>query len=116
MLHAALLGLIDEACTEILTLTEEVDEAAFFRSRLTHGETVKRLKAIAQAAGELPDSARSTIAEIDWARWQELGRELAAGSAGPLTVWVAVRELAPLTLNWLRVYRQSQPDLFRLNP
>jgi uncharacterized protein with HEPN domain len=116
MLQAALLGLIDDACTEILTLTEGVDEAAFFRSRLTHAETVKRLKAIAQAAAQLPEPARAAITEIDWARWQELGRELTAGSAGPLSVWVAVRELAPLTLNWLRVYRQSQPDLFRLNP
>ncbi|THF65339.1 hypothetical protein [Pseudothauera rhizosphaerae] len=116
MLQGALLGLIDEACAEIVTLTEEVSEAEFFRSRLTHGETVKRLKAIAQAAEQLPEPARAAIAEIDWARWQELGRELAAGSAGPLAVWVAVRELAPLTLNWLRVYQQSRPDLFQLKP
>ncbi len=116
MLQAALLGLIDEACAEIITLTEEVDEAEFFRSRLTHAETVKRLKAVAQAVEQLPGGARSTIAEIDWTRWQALGRELAAGAAGPLAVWVAVRELTPLTLNWLRVYQQSQPELFRLNP
>lgn len=116
MLQAALLGLIDEACAEIVTLTEEINEAEFFRSRLTHGEAVKRLKAVAQAVEQLPDSARTTIAEIDWARWQELGRELTAGAAGPLAVWVAVRELAPLTLNWLRVYQHQQPELFRLNP
>jgi uncharacterized protein with HEPN domain len=116
MLQAALLGLIDEACAEIITLTEEVDEAEFFRSRLTHAETVKRLKAVAQAVEQLPEGACATIAEVDWARWQALGRELAAGSAGPLAVWVAVRELAPLTLNWLRVYQQQQPELFRLKP
>jgi uncharacterized protein with HEPN domain len=115
LLQGALLGVIDTACTEILTLTEEVGEAEFFRSRLTHGETVRRLRAVAQAAADLPEPARGAIAEIDWARWRALGAELAAGTAGPLAVWVAVRELTPLTLNWLRVYRQSQPELFRLD-
>lgn len=30
-------------------------------------------------------------------------------------LWFASQSLVPATLLWLRVYRQSQPDLFRMS-
>jgi hypothetical protein len=39
-----------------------------------------------------------------------------AGEALDETLWFACNSLMPATLLWLRVYQQSQPELFRLAP
>jgi uncharacterized protein with HEPN domain len=110
--HRALLGLIETAATEILTLTGEMEQHDFFDSRLTRAETVKRLRRVAEAAETLPPALREAIPEIDWAQWSALAREFATAGAAQAALWRAIRELTPMTLQWLRVYRDARPELF----
>ena len=112
MPHRALLGLIETAATEILTLAGEMEQHDFFDTRLTRAETVKRLRRAADAAAKLPAALHEAIPEIDWAQWTRLARELAAAGASQAALWAAIRDLTPLTLQWLRVYRDAQPELF----
>lgn len=39
-----------------------------------------------------------------------------AGNALDEALWFACESLVPATLLWLRVYQQSQPELFRMAP
>jgi hypothetical protein len=47
-----------------------------------------------------------------------MGARFAAppGVALDEALWFAVQALVPATLLWLRVYQQSQPELFRMAP
>ena len=112
MPHRALLGLIETAATEVLTLAGEMEQHDFFDTRLTRAETVKRLRRIAEAVEKLPAALRGAIPEIDWAQWSALAREIADGVTSHAALWAAIRELTPMTLQWLRVYRDARPELF----
>ncbi|QDF95785.1 hypothetical protein CJ010_04075 [Azoarcus sp. DD4] len=105
--------LLETLAADILTLTEDVDAAGLARSRLTRGETVKRLCRMAAIATTLPAAARTALPEVDWARWSSLGEELAADRVGPIALWEAARDFTTDTLQWLRVYREANPHWFR---
>jgi len=57
------------------------------------------------------------MVEIDWNGWSILGVQLKlTGSAERDALWFGVRSLVPATLMWLRVFRESTPQLFLLVP
>lgn len=104
---------LEALAADILTLTEDVDADGLSRSRLTRSETIKRLRRMAAIAAALPAPARAALPEMDWARWCALGEELAAERVGALALWEAAREFTTDTLQWLRVYRDANPDWYR---
>lgn len=117
MLQGALLAIIEEAGAAVLTLMEGVEEAEFARSRLTRGEVRRQLQTIVATAAEMPEHVRGKMPELDWNAWVVLGRELetAAELIADEPLWFGIRSLVPATLLWLRVYRQSDPELFKIN-
>jgi uncharacterized protein with HEPN domain len=113
MLNAALLSIIEEAGTAVLTLTEGLEEAELLGSRLTRAEVQRQVKIMSDIAAQLPIDARQLLAEIDWDGWQTVARQLSEGGAPADTaLWFATRSLVPAILMWLRVYQQNQPELF----
>lgn len=114
MLTGALLGLMRQIGLDITTLTEEIDETEFFASRLTRTETLKLLGSMARTVAEIPTDARERMPEIDWAAWAALAITLPNPSQHPLQIWVAVKELTPLTLQHLNDYKRKQPQLFSI--
>ena len=116
MLTGALLGLMEQIGLDIMTLTEEIDESEFFASRLTRVQTLKLLGNLAQSTANLPAEARERMPQIDWAAWAALAKALSNPSQHPLQIWVAIKELAPMTVQLLHDYRRTQPQLFSIAP
>lgn len=113
MMTAAVLGTIQEAGEAVLTLTEGLEEGELLGSRLTRAEVTRQLGVLASALRSLPDSAHQTMPEIDWPGWRALASGLAMeGAARDEALWFGVQSLVPATLSWLRLYRQSHPELF----
>jgi uncharacterized protein with HEPN domain len=99
---------VEQTLTDVLTLTEGLEESELRRSRLTR-ETVQRMisEVTATLHGVAPD-ARSALPELDWDAWALTGERLARGSdLGAAALWFAVRALAPATLTWLRLRRRG---------
>jgi uncharacterized protein with HEPN domain len=111
-----MLGLLQQTGMDVIVLTEELDEQEFFASRLTRQETLRLLGVMAYTARDLPAQVRGQLAEIDWAAWTALPDALIRPHAHPLQIWVAARELAPLTVQQLIDYRRVYPQLFSLAP
>ncbi len=117
MLDAAMLTIIDEAGVNVLTLTEGLDETEFFSTRLTRQEVGRQVATMAGILQRLSDGLRTEFSELDWEGWEGVWRQLEAdGESGRHALWFAVRSLVPATLMWLRVYRQSRPELFACKP
>jgi uncharacterized protein with HEPN domain len=116
MLIGAMLGLMEQLALDILTLTEEIDESEFFASRLTRVQTQQLLGALAKTAGNLPAEAREHMPQIDWAAWVALAKALPNPSQHPLLIWVAIKELTPMTVQQLHNYKRLQPQLFSIAP
>ncbi|MDZ4201369.1 MAG: hypothetical protein U1C96_04385 [Gallionella sp.] len=116
MLTGALLGLLRELGLDVITLTEELDEREFFNSRLTRIETLRLLGSMAQTAADIPAEVRGRMPQIDWAAWLALPQKLADSTLFPLQIWVAVKELTPMTVHHLNDYRREQPQLFSIVP
>jgi uncharacterized protein with HEPN domain len=116
MLNGALLGLMHQLGLDIVTLTEELSEAEFFASRLTRSETLKLLGSMAQTAADIPAEVRLRMPLIDWAAWAALPAKLARPAQHPLQIWVAIKELTPMTVQYLNDYRRVQPQLFSIVP
>ncbi len=115
LLAGALLGILDEAGTSILTMTEGLEPEEFFSSRLTQNEVLNQLRIMAQTAANVPVELKQQMVEIDWAGWSVLGGQLAlTGSFERDAMWFGVRSLVPATLMWMRVYRKGMPELFSL--
>lgn len=114
MLTGALLGILAESGTAIITLVEGVEAEEFFRSRLTKQTVQRYLLGMSDSAGNLEKTVKTHMAEIDWAGWAGLGRSLKSGDAGQVheAMWFAIQSLVPATLLWLRVYRKNEPQLF----
>lgn len=113
MITAAMLGAIQEAGEAVLTLTEGLEEGELLASRLTRAEVSRQLLVVASALRGLPDSATHTMPEIDWAGWRGMALALGLpGAARDDALWFGVRSLTPATMSWLRVYRQTHPELF----
>ena len=119
MLNGALFAIIEEAASSVLILMEGIEEDEFRKSRLTRSEVRRQLLTIAGIAAQLTPEARQQMPEMDWDGWLALGRQIGRAQvprdaeAEDETLWFGIRSLAPATLMWLRVYRQSQPELFR---
>lgn len=117
MLHSALLALIQGACEAVLILVEQLPREELMRSRLTRGEVQRQLATLAASVAQIEPEQRATMPELDWSGWALMQVQLAGppGEALDGALWFASQSLVPATLLWLRVYRQSQPDLFRMS-
>jgi len=117
MLNGALLGILEDAATAVLTMTEGLEQEEFFASHLTRQEVLRQLRSMSDSVGNLPAATRAQLAEIDWAAWSVLGLELKkAENHGREVIWFAIQSLVPATLLWLRVYRKHQPQMFSFTP
>jgi uncharacterized protein with HEPN domain len=116
MLTGALLGLMERIALDIMVLTDEIGEEDFFNSRLTRSQTLQLLGSLARTAASLPAATRERMHEIDWAAWDVLQTALAKPERHPLQIWVAIKELTPLTVQRLHDYKRKQPELFSIVP
>ncbi|MFA6922354.1 MAG: hypothetical protein WC216_10970 [Gallionella sp.] len=116
MLTGAMLGLMEQIGLDILTLAGELDEAEFFASRLTRIETQRLLECMTKNVAYLPFAIKVRMPEIEWASWAALGVALQNPSQHRLQIWVAIKELTPLTLQHLNDYKRIHPELFRIVP
>jgi uncharacterized protein with HEPN domain len=116
MLTGAMLGLMEQIGLDILTLTEELNETEFFASRLTRTETLRQLRSLSKTAANLPAGVHERMPEIDWSAWAALAKVLSKPAQHPLQIWVAVKELTPMTVQQLKGYKKKQPQLFSMVP
>jgi uncharacterized protein with HEPN domain len=118
IINSALLKLIEQAGTAVATLIEGLEQEELLRSRLTRAEVLRQLKILADSAAQVPPGARADMPELDWSGWDAMRTRFAApaGEALDEALWFACEALVPATLLWLRVYQQSQPELFRMAP
>jgi uncharacterized protein with HEPN domain len=118
IINSALLALIEQAGTAVAILVEGLARDELLRSRLTRAEVLRQLKTLADSAAQVNPGARADMPELDWSGWDAMGARFAAppGVALDEALWFAVQALVPATLLWLRVYQQSQPELFRMAP
>jgi uncharacterized protein with HEPN domain len=116
MLTAAMLGLIRQTGMDIIVLTEELDEQEFFASRITRLETMRLLGVMAETARGLSANVREQLPEINWVAWAALPAALIRPNEHPLQIWVAARELTPLTVQHLIDYKRVCPELFSMVP
>ena len=114
MLTAAMLGIIEKIGLDIMILTDEVNAEEFFASRMTRAQTLRLLRSLVQTVANLSAGTRERLPQIDWAAWTALKIALANPSQHPLQIWVAIRELTPLTVQQLKGYRKVQPQLFSM--
>ena len=116
MLTGAMLGLMERIALDIMVLTDEIREEDFFNSRLTKAQTLQLLISLAQTAANLSAETRECMHEIDWAAWASLRIALANPAQHPLKIWVAIKELTPVTVRKLNDYKKIQPQLFSMAP
>ena len=113
MFNAALLQIIEEAGAAVLILGEGLQRDELLRSRLTRHAISRQLVTLSDSFAQLPAAAQMAMPELGWDSWRGTGRCLAGeGTALDDALWFAVQSLVPATLLWLRVYRESQPELF----
>jgi uncharacterized protein with HEPN domain len=118
IINCARLGLIEQAGTAVAILTEGLTQEELLRSRLTRAEVLRQLKLLADSAAQMQPAARATMPELDWSGWDAMRQRFSgpAGASLDEALWFACEALVPATLLWLRVYQQSQPELFRRAP
>ncbi len=114
MLTGALLGLMEQLALNIITLTEGCSEQDFFESRLTRSQTLTMLGNLAKSCANLPPDACQRMPQIDWVAWHALCKALNKPDQHPLQIWVAIKELTPMTLQHLYYYKRTQPQLFSM--
>ncbi|NVO06482.1 MAG: hypothetical protein HXX19_11385 [Rhodoferax sp.] len=116
ILDSALLGLMEQSGIAVATLIEGLEQEELLRSRLTRAEVLRQLKQLADSAAQVEPALRASMPELDWSGWQSLRARLALAPGAELddALWFACTSLMPATLLWLRVYQQSQPELFRM--
>jgi len=113
-LTAVMLRMIEQTGIDILVLTEELDDQEFFASRLTRLQTFQLLGALAQTARNLPLDVRKRLSAINWEAWDSLPIALAQPTQHAFRIWVAAKELTPMTVQSLFDYKRIEPDLFNL--
>lgn len=116
MLTAAMLGLIEQTGLDIMVLTEALDDREFFTSRLTRLHTFQLLGTLAETAHNLPAAVRTRLSAIDWEAWAALPAALARPDENAFRIWVAAKELTPLTVQCLIDCKRVCPELFALAP
>lgn len=113
LLNSALLSIVEDAGTSILTLTEGLERDELMRSRLTRAEVTRQLRSLVAATSNMRPEGRTRLPEVDWPGWDTVGRALdQPGAEQDDALWFAITSLAPATLMWLRVYRKDQPEIF----
>lgn len=114
----ALLGIVEQAGSDIAILTDDLAREELLRSRLTRAEVLRQLLSMADSLAALDPGVRRAMPELDWDGWAALGTALRGppGAALDEAMAFGCASLVPATLLWLRVYRQGQPELFRLAP
>lgn len=115
MLTPAMLSLIEQTGLDIIVLTEELDDREFFASRLTRLQTYQLLGTLAETARNLPAEVRARLSVIDWGAWAALPVALTRPNDNAFRIWVAAKELTPLTVQGLIDYKRIFPELFRLS-
>lgn len=117
IINSALLSLIEQAGTAIATLVEGLERNELLRSRLTRLEVLRQLNTLADSVGRLEPAVRSEMPELGTG-WDAMRPHFCdlAGASLDEALWFACESLVPATLLWLRVYRRSQPVLFRMTP
>ena len=113
-LTAVMLRMIEQTRIDILVLTEELDDQEFFASRLTRLQTFQLLGALAQTARNLPLDVRKRLSAINWEAWDALPLALANPTQHAFRIWVAAKELTPMTVQNLFDYKRIEPDLFNM--
>ena len=75
-----------------------------------------QLKTLADSARQIDAAGRSEMPELDWSGWDAMRAHFDGppGQALDDALWFSCEALVPATLLWLRVYQQSQPELFRM--
>ncbi|WP_085318352.1 hypothetical protein [Derxia lacustris] len=118
MLNSALLTIVEDAGSAVLTLIEGVTQEEFRRSRLTRSEVLLHTKTVSDALASIPEATRPLLAEIDWPGWSACARAIADPTSPDAddALWFAITALMPATLMWMRVYRKDQPQLFAFKP
>jgi uncharacterized protein with HEPN domain len=118
ILDSALLGLMEQSGFAVATLVEGLERDELLRSRLTRAEVLRQLKMLADSAAQVESTMREAMPELDWSGWDAMRSrfDAPAGEALNETLWFACTSLMPATQLWLRVYQQSQPELFRMAP
>lgn len=118
ILDSARLGLIEQAGTAVAILVEGLARDELLRSRLTRVAVLRQLKTLADSAAQVTPRARADMPELDWPGWDAMRLHFSTppGEALDDALWFACESLVPATLLWLRVYQQSQPELFRMTP
>lgn len=117
ILTGALLAIIDDAGLAVATLTENLTRQELLGSRLTRAEVQRQLRLLAGSAARMPPDVWEVMPEIDWEGWTGIERLLGQGGVDlDEALWFAVESMVPATLLWLRLYRRSQPALFRIAP
>jgi uncharacterized protein with HEPN domain len=116
ILDSALLGLMEQAGIAVATLIEGLEREELLRSRLTRAEVLRQLKLLTDSATRVEPAMREVMPELDWSGWDAMRTHFAAPAGETLdeALWFACTSLMPASLLWLRVYQQSQPELFRL--
>lgn len=113
IVSGAMLGILEEAGTAILIMTESFAYHELFASRITQHEVLRQLKVMADTAFNLPSEVKFKMLEIDWESWQALSIQFnKSDESMQEAVWFAVRSLVPATLLWLKVFHKSSPELF----
>jgi len=112
---AALLSLVEQAGSSVAILCEGLQREELLRSRLTRFEVVRQLKTLGDSMAQMDSDLHGAMPELDWPLWQAMRLRLDGlpGEELDEALWFACESLVPATLLWLRVYRQSQPTLFR---
>ncbi len=116
MLSGAMLGLMERIGLDIMILTGEFSEGEFFNSRLTRLQTLQLLGHFAKTAANLPAATRELMPEIDWAAWAALAKALNKPEKHPMQIWVAIKELTPVTVQHLHDHKRKHPRLFSIVP
>lgn len=113
----ALLGSVEQAGLGVVILIEGLEREELLRSRLTRAEVLRQLQTLADSLGQVEPAGRRGMPELDWDGWDALRPRLRGqgGEALDDALWFACESLVPATLLWLRVYQQSQPELFRMS-
>lgn len=111
----AMITAIEAAGSDVLTLTEGLEQEEFSCSRLTRHEARRLLLLAGQSLSRVPIRTRQEWQEVDWDGWamalQRLDDTNNGGAMDMDTLWFSIRSLLPATLMWLRLYRKRSPEL-----
>ena len=106
-------GVIENATTAVLTLSEGLEQSELLASRLTKHEIRRQLLSACDAHAALSVDAREAMEELDFGGWVSIGQRIREGGESEVHAsWLAIRAMAPTTLGWIRFYRCEKPECF----